>query len=252
MNSPMPLAQRELLEVSGVLIDFAGTLTTIPNDFDDREPWRAYLRSLGTSAPGTNSPDALARLAEAERASWRDCVDHGRTWTLADILGHASIPDREDARRAYFSCFTVGTTVSRSALRTLRTLAGARIPIVVVSNTLWPREWIVKRLRDGGALPYVRHVGVSSDHSYCKPHPAIFHEGMSRLGVDRPSRAVMVGDRLFEDIAGGARAGLRTLLIGGPHQASAAHIQPTRRLATIGRLPGAIGVRAAWRSSEGG
>lgn len=47
-----------------------------------------------------------------------------------------------------------------------------------------------------------------------KPSRTYFEHALKRFGM-RPESTVMVGDRLDSDIAGGHRAGLRTVLVGG-------------------------------------
>jgi HAD superfamily hydrolase (TIGR01509 family) len=46
----------------------------------------------------------------------------------------------------------------------------------------------------------------------CKPHPAIFHQALSSVGVD-PTEAMFVGDTVETDIVGGNRVGMRTALL---------------------------------------
>lgn len=43
-----------------------------------------------------------------------------------------------------------------------------------------------------------------------KPHPKIFKRALKKLGV-RPEEAVMVGDRLYSDIYGAKRVGMKTI-----------------------------------------
>jgi HAD superfamily hydrolase (TIGR01459 family) len=66
-----------------------------------------------------------------------------------------------------------------------------------------------------------------------KPRPAMFEEGVRRLGVARP---LMVGDQLETDIAGAIAAGIDAVLVEGvsrwsPHATSA--IRPTWLLANL-------------------
>jgi 4-nitrophenyl phosphatase len=46
-----------------------------------------------------------------------------------------------------------------------------------------------------------------------KPEPGLFEHGLRRLGLSEPQQAAMIGDRLDTDVVGGARAGLRTILV---------------------------------------
>jgi 4-nitrophenyl phosphatase len=46
-----------------------------------------------------------------------------------------------------------------------------------------------------------------------KPEPGLFEHGLQRLGGLAPHEVAMIGDRLDTDVAGGRRAGLRTILV---------------------------------------
>lgn len=52
-------------------------------------------------------------------------------------------------------------------------------------------------------------------HWHGKPHPTAFAACLEGLGIADPGAVLMVGDTLHTDIAGGARAGMDTVLIGG-------------------------------------
>ncbi|MBN8532802.1 MAG: TIGR01459 family HAD-type hydrolase [Rhizobiales bacterium] len=58
-------------------------------------------------------------------------------------------------------------------------------------------------------------------HFYGKPYPAVFEALQRELGIDDPSRILMVGDSLEHDIAGAAAKGWKSLFIrGGLHAAA--------------------------------
>ena len=46
-----------------------------------------------------------------------------------------------------------------------------------------------------------------------KPEPAMFEQGLQKLGGLQPGEAAMIGDRLDTDIQGGRAAGLQTILV---------------------------------------
>jgi len=73
-----------------------------------------------------------------------------------------------------------------------------------------------------------------------KPEPPLFHVALARLGC-QPREAVMVGDSLDADIAGGRAVGMRTVLYapdGAPPGAAAdAVVRSFAELARLARLP---------------
>lgn len=68
------------------------------------------------------------------------------------------------------------------------------------------------KLAAAGLADLLPTVVVSSDHGVRKPDPALFHAALARLGATT-KEAWVIGDSLEADIAGGNRAGLRTLWI---------------------------------------
>ena len=72
-----------------------------------------------------------------------------------------------------------------------------------------------------------------------KRHPDAFAGVLRDLGVDDPHTAVFVGDRLFDDIFGAQRAGLRTVHM--PYAFVPPYdVQPDARIASLTQLIGVI------------
>jgi putative hydrolase of the HAD superfamily len=78
---------------------------------------------------------------------------------------------------------------------------------------------------------------------YQKPHPTAFETALRALGVEVPDTAVFVGDRLWDDVFGAQRAGLRAVLRRNPH-VSAYDVEPD---AVIDALPELVDVVDGWR-----
>jgi len=77
-----------------------------------------------------------------------------------------------------------------------------------------------------------------------KPEPGLFEHGLLRLGGLAPSDAAMIGDRLDTDVDGGARAGLRTILVltgvTTAAEAAAAASQPDAVCADLASVAGLV------------
>ncbi|NUQ95061.1 MAG: HAD-IA family hydrolase [Streptomyces sp.] len=61
--------------------------------------------------------------------------------------------------------------------------------------------------------PYFGSVVISGEYGVRKPDPALFHVALDDLQAHDTSMAVMVGDSLTADVAGGQLAGLQTVWI---------------------------------------
>ena len=68
------------------------------------------------------------------------------------------------------------------------------------------------RLREHGILQHFSVVAASAELGLAKPDPAIFHWALERAGC-APEQAVMVGDRLDNDVGPAKRLGLQTVRV---------------------------------------
>jgi putative hydrolase of the HAD superfamily len=112
----------------------------------------------------------------------------------------------------------------------------------MLSNTLWPRAFHERFLERDGLLELIDARLYTSDLERTKPHPSVFKAALSALGGPAPERSVFVGDRLFDDIHGAARVGMRTV-----HRPNAT--VPSYDAvpdATIDSLPALLRVVDAW------
>lgn len=62
-------------------------------------------------------------------------------------------------------------------------------------------------LQTGGVREHFHHIVISEEHGWCKPHPTIFRDALTTLGV-APEDALFVGDSPSDDIAGAKRVGM--------------------------------------------
>jgi HAD superfamily hydrolase (TIGR01509 family) len=150
--------------------------------------------------------------------------------------------------------FSESITVPPETIATLDALTGRGLILGLVSNiTLLPRL-LHADLEAFGLAGYLSAVAFSSEVGWRKPDGRIFAHVLDRLVAD-PAEAVFVGDRLYDDIGGGARAGMRTVLtcqyrdeLTGPERAEAlrigeetlASLRPDGVIRTIDELPGLL------------
>ena len=99
----------------------------------------------------------------------------------------------------------------------------ARVSLAIVSNGLG--EVVHARVERLGIGDRFDAVIVSSEVGVSKPHGAIFDAAFAALGEPEHRDAVMIGDSLTSDIAGGASYGIDTVwlnrggIAAGPHDA---------------------------------
>ena len=68
------------------------------------------------------------------------------------------------------------------------------------------------RMEKMGLAPYLDRIVSSAEEGIAKPDPAIFRIALERAGC-RPEQAVMIGDRLDNDIAPAKRLGMKTIWV---------------------------------------
>ena len=129
--------------------------------------------------------------------------------------------------------------------RALAALHGAGLSLGLVSNITTPGELLREDLHRLGILDLFSATIFSSELGLRKPHPRAYAAALEGLGVGG-GRAVFVGDRLREDVAGPQAAGMRAVLT---HQFRAERPgvgtpQPDAVIGHLRELPSLIG---RWR-----
>ena len=94
---------------------------------------------------------------------------------------------------------------ARKTLIRLREL-GYRLGIITDGNPIKQWEKILRLEMDD----FFEHVVISDFEGVKKPHPKIFKKALKAFNV-KPSEAIMVGDRLYSDIYGAKKVGMKTV-----------------------------------------
>ncbi|MFD4634827.1 HAD family hydrolase [Streptomyces sp. NPDC058284] len=89
------------------------------------------------------------------------------------------------------------------------------------------------KLDVAGLSAYFTSVVISGAFGVRKPDPALFRLALDDLEADASTPAVMVGDLLDTDIAGGNAAGLTTVWIKGDQERTARDPAPTHTVVTV-------------------
>ena len=123
-------------------------------------------------------------------------VDESRAGTLDDLSwGY---------RRAYEAAWRLVP----GAVDLVAAVKAAGWSLVIVTNNV-VREQRLK-IERGGLAPYVDALVTSEEFGASKPDPRIIRHAIDRVGGS-PEHAVVFGDSLSTDIAGGRAAGVRTV-----------------------------------------
>jgi putative hydrolase of the HAD superfamily len=187
-----------------VIFDWGGTLTP----WHSVEPLEAWLAAAGDDR-------LAARLHAAEEAAWLACRDEQRSATLADVFAAADVQHSEEMLAAFHEWWEPHTLLDPDVPELFAGLRERGIRIGVLSNTLWPREVHERIFERDRVLSLIDGAVYTSEIPWTKPHPEAFRAALSAVQVRDPSRAVFVGDRVFDDIHGAKSVGMRAVLV--PH-----------------------------------
>jgi putative hydrolase of the HAD superfamily len=229
-----------------IVFDWGGTLTPF-HEIDLADLWAVAARIL---APD-HAEDLTAALLAVEREFWARVERDGghASTTLDDVLDLAAertgvaIEEavRRQATEAHLEAWTPHTYTDPDAAPLLRALRERGVRTGLLSNTHWPREWHERILARDGVLDLIDVRVYTSELRHTKPHAEAFAAALGPLGVE-PVRAVMVGDRPIDDIAGAKALGMRAVLLPNDFVPAAA-VEPD---ATISRLSELLALLDRW------
>ena len=101
--------------------------------------------------------------------------------------------------------------VSPDVVSTLDELRRRELRLGIVSNAAYLPRLMKGQLAALGLAKYFTGVTFSSEIGVRKPHPAIYQDALTRIGVEA-SRTLFVGDRVKEDVQGPQLLGMRAVL----------------------------------------
>ena len=234
------------MTVEAVIFDWGGTLSVfVESELVDA--WRLAARHLAPE----REDELTERLLAVEAAFWATTATHQRSATLADLLTAATrelgldVAEAllEEAAVRHLDAWTDHIRHDPDAAPTIAALRERGLPIGLLSNTHWPRAFHERFLERDGLAQLIDARLYTSEMPFQKPHPDAFAAALQALDVDDPARAVFVGDRPWDDVAGAKGAGLRAVLRPNPFVEPHA-VEPD---AVIERLPDLVPLLDAWR-----
>ena len=231
--------------LDAVVFDWGGTLSIFA-DVDMADMWDLAAHRL---APD-RVEEVCAQLVAVEARAWDLVASEQRATTLAAIMSEASaalgldVTDAvlEEAATHHLDSWTPHIRHDPDAVPVLSALRDQGLRIALLSNTHWPRGFHEHFLERDGLDGLIDARLYTSEMTHTKPHPKAFKAALAAVGVTDPSRAVMVGDRPFDDIYGAKALGLRAVLRPNP-AVPGYDIEPD---AVIERLPQLLSLIDAW------
>ena len=249
----MTLAYAVILDLGGTLMDpdLEGGADAYWNRCYDR-----LLKTLPEAAGqiGVGRETFVSAMAAAEADHWRRVNEELWSGPPSGLVGQGlerlGIPPRapivaavlEGCARA-MDGWAVAFPDAQSALSELKS-AGYRLGLL--SNMWWAAEWCQEDLRKRSLAGFFDAAVYTSEMPHSKPHPSVFMEISSRLGVE-PKRCVMVGDRMRDDVQGAQGVGMRAVWVRNynPYPVPAG-VAPDAAIDRLAELPAVL---RSWEAS---
>ena len=201
--------------IKAVFFDWGNTLAAW--EFDPElylEGHRRGLEALGSQAPGQEAFTAafgeqvLPRLL----GPGEDEIDYTReVAAVLESLGATADDDGlERFVRAENLVWRPRHALEPTVLDLLDALRERGLKVGLVSNLFDPPQLMRELFAEIGLLDRLDAIAVSAEVGKRKPSPAIFEAALAQAGV-APDQAVMVGDRLREDVGGAQAVGMTSI-----------------------------------------
>ena len=236
-----------------VIFDWGGTLSHYAN-IELIDMWRLAAGHLAEQS-GRDAGAILDRLVEVDLRLWERTAGDARAYALPDILREATCELGIDVAEAiieeagthYLDTWTPHIRHFDDARETLAGLKERGLRVGLLSNTHWPKAYHEHFLERDGLAPYLDRRCYTSEMTHMKPHPEAFRHALAALGV-AAAEAAYVGDRLFDDVLGAQRVGMRAIHRPNPSVPPHEGVTPDATVATLADL---LPIVDGWRT-EGG
>jgi putative hydrolase of the HAD superfamily len=207
----------------------------------------AYDALAGQRSISVSREDFALAMRAAEKAHW-ERVDRERwsgppTGLVNDGFRRLGIALDERARLValdgYARAVAGWCTVYADARDTLILLRQRGYRLGLLSNTWWAAAWHNADLATHGLADLLDELVYTSDLERSKPHPSVFREIASRLGV-APEACVMIGDRQVDDVSGAHAIGMRAIWRRNDSGFPTSDVAPDAVVETLAELPGLL------------
>ncbi|WP_022852661.1 HAD-IA family hydrolase [Thermodesulfatator atlanticus] len=197
--------------IETVFFDAEGTLLHIYPSVG--HIYAEICKSFGIEVEPTELQKAFFKTYLKKRGNWtlspESCFQGWKEVFFETISQFGSLSDPEKAYHTGYECFAKKDyfLLTPDTRETLKALKASGRKIAVLSN--WD-ERLIRLLKDLGLAEEFDDIIVSCEVGLAKPDPAIYKLACERLATE-PSRALMIGDSIDDDVIGARKAGLFAL-----------------------------------------
>jgi putative hydrolase of the HAD superfamily len=230
-----------------VVFDLGGTLVAWPDwEVGAAAKWERAYDAVRAAHDGIRASreEFVAAMRAAEKSHWehvdRDHWSGPPTGVVSDGFRRLGA-DAEDrallaALDGYARAVAGWCTVFADTRETLVLLRERGYRLGLLSNTWWAAEWHNADLAAHGLAGLLDELVYTSDLACSKPHPSVFREVASRLGI-APEACVMIGDRQVDDVSGARAVGMRAVWRRNDSGFPISDVAPDAVVDTLAELP---------------
>lgn len=234
-----------IFDLGGTLIEYAGPFKSWP-ELETPGLQAAYhsLQKNGVVLPDFDRFCAAGFAILPGR--WQMAVSGKRNLRLLDFLSEildqcaVSGVEKEwlvEASGYYENAVCAQAFPMENAQETLAVVKENGYKLGLLSNTMFRGQAHLADLERFSMADYFDAVLFSADVGKWKPSPDPYHELLNRLGVE-PQHGVFIGDDPANDMVGGQRAGLRTILMRSSQRfPMTKDVQPDAIISHLNELP---------------
>jgi len=230
-----------------VVFDLGGTLVQWPDwEGGAATKWGLAFDALRASGDAINAAreDFVQAMRAAEKAHWervdRDHWSGPATGVVSDGFERLGSKVSDAALLTvldgYARAVAGWCTVFPDTRDTLTALRERGYRLGLLSNTWWAADWHNADLAAHGLADLLDELVYTSDLPCSKPHPSVFREIASRLGVP-PEACVMIGDRQIDDVSGARAIGMRAIWRRNDSGFPTSDVAPDAIVDALGELP---------------
>ena len=207
----------------------------------------AYDALMGPQRMSASREEFTMAMRAAEKAHWervdREHWSGPPTSVVSDGFRRLGVTADERALMAaldgYARAVAGWCTVFADTRDTLILLRERGYHLGLLSNTWWAADWHNADLATHGLADLLDELVYTSDLECSKPHPSVFREIASRLGVP-PESCVMIGDRQIDDVSGARAVGMRGIWRRNDSGFPTSDVAPDAVVETLAEVPGLL------------
>jgi FMN phosphatase YigB (HAD superfamily) len=193
--------------IKAIFFDAAGILYTRTGHTEDFA--LKLLQEMGFDT--ALSPDQKeVQLAIHSKAN-QGIITHETYWDQFLLMRNVIEPDQRKNIINQITIYTNDVLQVTGAAQTLMKLKNRGLILGIITDTIYPLEWKIRRLEKAGVSEFIDIISCSSELGAHKPDPAVYNYALQQANI-KPEEAAFVGHMGIE-LSGAHQVGMITIAI---------------------------------------